>query len=258
MTNVWAGQHHNVEKTIDDWTASRAAVIGDAEQAMTAITQSECYKNYLKWFAEKWEERPTPKMIAACDLPLTKHATRAMQVHAFGGTGRIFEKKLFVKKEQVQWSRALFELQFFGFGPGAEATSAAPYGLAEGRVLLTGSMFILGIRMDYKRSYQQQIATIKTMSGSNLGDIAQAPENFYMKLVPSGYLLVLYSCEKTTGLRWGLFTNLPDEHAVVLKSAQAIVDAYPKLNSGPYASWIAHLMSDDRSHEGAEVISAAA
>lgn len=255
LTNVHAGADIGVGTEVAKWNDESAPVVVSAGEFVAEVTKHDAYKPYMKWFDEKAEEKKQDKLVAAADIALSK-AVLTTACANIGDAMVLREKKLFVKREQRVWAQSLFEIQLYMFAASANSTSALPLGLAEARVATTGRILIAGVKLNFGMSYGEQLQGLKNASGSALsGMLKGCPSNFAfvlepgsLCLIPSGYLGLHYALEPCKGFRWGLFPRHEGEHRRVMQTLSAVIDAFPAMNSGPYQQWLAHLMSDPRSH----------
>ena len=136
---------------------------------------------------------------------------------------------------------------------------SGPYcGLAECRLVLSGTLVLVGIPFGCSsESYKTGIGALSQLTGGEFAAVVKQGDNFcvavprgHTVLVPSGYVVLTLTCEVVTGLRWGLFPTFDGGHRRVVQIATAMLDGNPTLRTtGRYKPWVAYVLADERARE---------
>lgn len=111
LKNVHGGQDLGCASALAAWS-SPVLVILSVGDFPTDLMRQDSYKQYVKWFTERFDEKKQDKLVAAADIALSKAVASGLSAATEGSTA-LTDRKLFVKREQRAWSQSLFEVQHY-------------------------------------------------------------------------------------------------------------------------------------------------
>ena len=145
----------------------------------------------------------------------------------------------------------IYRFQFSLNRAGGTASSPQPlaFCLLEARVVLSGEMLVVGVKISDTKPLIDQLQALEGMAGMAYMEPANRQENFAMvltsgdlALLPVGYIFVMYSSVETLCVRWS-YNVLPNknEDNMVSSVLAKLMEAQPGFREGTLNSFYQHL-----------------
>lgn len=217
------------------------------KQVALQIGGTSGWQGHSKWVLAKMEKERRSSTLA--DMPNAPWARQKMRAHVQSSFDIEFQALKF--DEAVDGIENVFQVQSWHTSAESISCGAAPWGMKQALLLVSGSEAVAGLRWDgivgegpkQKRQYilDADLNTLKGMFAGGTGFFTNLLPGELL-LIPDGYcVLQVTRAEASAGIRWSIPPTTADEGVSIANIMELMMSDFPALATSSHQRWTAAL-----------------
>lgn len=226
-------------------TNSSAVKLLPKKQIATLIAASAVWQNHCRWVSAKMEKDSRSTCVA--DFSGAASGKAKLESHIVSNFGGIEWAKLELDGKE-SWTSGVFALQTWHTVASSVNCGAAPWGLKQGLLQVSGSEVVAGIKWeqidgDGPKAKREHVLK---QSGDDLNKLFSKEGGFMVRMLPGEMLLIpsgvcllqITRSDASAGIRFSVAPNSEQEALAIATFMESLISDFPSLSNAAHQAWL--------------------